>query len=113
MPIISHILAPVIILSTIIAVDAIGRSINDVNNPNPIPYRVNHIPDCHEYKHETDTCTTVGYGILGEEKPWVNASMQHLAKKWGLTFGDGKDVAQQWTGTNSTKYLEYLGNNAN
>jgi hypothetical protein len=77
---------------TIIAVDAIGRSINDVNKPHPVPYRIDHIPSCDVYK-TTDTCTTVGYGIIGEYKPWVNASMQHLAKKWGLTFGDGKDVA--------------------
>jgi hypothetical protein len=96
----------------IISVDAMVKHINDVYNEYPANYSLDTITSCNKYKR-SENCTTIGYGILGEEKEWVNATMQHVAYKYGLTFGHGNDVAKQWNGSNSTKYLEYLGNNSN
>ena len=71
---ICHIIAPIYLLLVIISVDAIAKHINDTYNEHPKSYALGDFPNCDLYKR-TKTCTTIGYGVLGDVKPWVNSSM--------------------------------------
>ena len=65
-PLICHVLAPIIILMTILSVDAIARHINDVYDENPPTHALGLIPNCKEFRHPGPNCTTIGFGVLGE-----------------------------------------------
>lgn len=52
-------------------------------NPEPDYNDVNTVPRC----YKPTNCTTVGYYVVGEKEPWIDETMEILARKNNLEFG--------------------------
>jgi hypothetical protein len=54
---------------------------------NPPVHWQSEIPKCDEYRNEGDPCVTIGYGVIGDEKPWVTNVMKYVGQKYNLDYG--------------------------